>query len=285
MNNQPVTKHLKLSFYHEATQPSINIPLALQHLTTMAPKPPETKPLKSPSSPAIANHDAFTLRCAELQALKKYTGWSNNECFRKMGIARRTGYRMLSVDSTVKKEKGNAGRPPKITAQQVLDISAWLDANYDSRTSPWEDVVKEFSLSCSWATVRRTLKRSGWPKCQSCQKGHATPARKPPAKETVLMLGDPMQLSIPQVEPLSMLQPNPLAVSQPLPLPEAIHNHNTKPVPESYSNPYPETYFEERPAYPEPQADPYSYGDRNPYANNPYPSLTGRTSHYQTPGD
>jgi transposase len=229
----------------------------------MAPTSPE--PTTPATSPAIDN---ITRRRIELKALKKHTGWSNNECFRKMGIARRTGYRLLNEKSDYNKKKGIAGRPPKITPQQIEEISSWLDKNYASRTSPWQDAKKEFGLDCSWETVRRTMKKAGWPKCHECHNGHATPARKATTKNST------STPPIPTSETVQDLAPNdiPATLAEP--------SHEIHPVHDPHTDTYPEPQFEERDPYSEVRNDVYPYAEHNPYAQNPYPAIIERNSSY-----
>ncbi|KAI1313176.1 hypothetical protein F5Y03DRAFT_158484 [Xylaria venustula] len=136
------------------------------------PQRPSSKPIESAKKAEL--QAVFRLRDAKQLPI------TNEELFRHVGIARRTGYRILKdyargvYDNPPPDE--TRGRPKALTDAQVSQIIAFLRSEgWEARTLPWKALCDAAGLNLPepqpspW-TIRKHLQLRGWKKCPVCRR-------------------------------------------------------------------------------------------------------------------
>lgn len=98
-------------------------------------------------------------------ALKKYAGdkLSNNEIFRRVGVSRSTGYRIMKGGPRRNKEAlSRRGRPKKISAEHLKQAHDLLEGSFKNRKVSWDELGRLLGIEAHGQTIRRALQAEGY---------------------------------------------------------------------------------------------------------------------------
>ena len=103
-----------------------------------------------------------TPKKARFRALVEDAGWTQEQAATKVKVPQPTATRWLKQASERRTGKFRPGRP-KILTPAILDrIETWFTGHYNHRILSLTDIIKEFELNCSPATLQRALDKHGF---------------------------------------------------------------------------------------------------------------------------
>ena len=119
------------------------------------PSTPET------SSSESENDKYPTFKCCDVQCLKHYTNWSQNDIYKVVDVPSQTGHDMLSACT---------GRPHLISHKKMQEIIDFITEHYSSHILKWQNLAEKCNVKISARTVKQKMKLTDYHKCKICQK-------------------------------------------------------------------------------------------------------------------
>jgi transposase len=123
-----------------------------------------------PTTEQSIRHEHKTPTNASVQALKKYAGdkLSNNDIFRRTGVAPRTGRRWLADQTNPRRSgKERPGRNRKISDENIQKIIDSFQGKYHNRVLKFEEICQRWNLDCHPRTLKNALANRGYHKCRA----------------------------------------------------------------------------------------------------------------------